>query len=59
MGNISSPSLTADYFHRLSKDMLVTKERQLAASTVAWPLLIALNQAEMRSNTLENENQLL
>ena len=59
MGNISSPSLTADYFHRLSKDMLVTKERQLAASTVAWPLLIALNQLEMTTNTLENQNQLL
>ena len=35
------------------------KERQLAAFTVAWPLLNALNQAETRSGNLENENQLL
>ena len=48
-----------DYFHGLSKDILITKEWQLAASTVAWPLLNALNQAKMRANTLENENQLL
>ena len=26
---------------------------------MAWPLLNALNQAEIRNNTLENENQLL
>jgi len=48
-----------DYFHGLSKDILVTKEQQLAASVVAWPLLNALNQAKMSANTLENENQLL
>ena len=48
-----------DYFHRLSKDILVTKEWPLVASAVAWLLLNALNQAEMRANTLENENQLL
>ena len=59
MGNTSSLSHVADYFHGLSKDLLVTKEHQLAASTVAWPLLIALNQAEMTTNAFENENQLL
>lgn len=59
MGNIPFPSCMADYFNGLSKDILVTKEHRLDASPVAWPLLIALNQAEMRSNTLENENQLL
>ena len=37
----------------------VMKGLQLAASTVVWLLLNALNQAEMRANTLENENQLL
>ena len=58
MGNIS-PFHVTDYFLGLSKDILITKEWQLAASTVAWPLLNALNQAEMRANTLENENQLL
>jgi len=49
----------ADYSHGLSEGILVTKEHQLAASTVAWPLLIALNQAEMTTNTLESENLLL
>lgn len=58
MGNIS-PFHMVDYFHGLSKDILVTKEQQLAASVVAWPLLNALNQAKMSANTLENENQLL
>jgi len=53
-GNISSPSHMADYCHGLDKDVLVTKECQLAASTVAWPLLNALNQTEMTTNTLEN-----
>ena len=54
-----SPFHTADYFQGLDRDVLITKERQLAASTVAWPLLHALNQAEKRADTLENENQLL
>jgi len=58
MGNIS-PFCMVDYFHGLSKDILITKEWQLAAYMVTWPLLNALNQAEMRANTLENENQLL
>ena len=58
MGNISTLH-RVDYFHGVSTDILVTKERQLAASMVAWPLLNALNQAEMRATTLENENQLL
>lgn len=58
-GNISSPSRMLDYFHGLDKAILVTKEHHLAAFTVAWPLLNTLNRAEMRNNTLENENQLL
>ena len=41
------------------RDILIIKERQLATSTVAWSLLHALNQAEKRADTLENENQLL
>jgi len=49
----------ADYFHGLHRDMLIMKERQLAASVVAWPLLHALNQAEKRVDTLENKNELL
>ena len=57
-GSISPVRLT-EYFQGLDKDVLTTKERQLAASTVAWPLLNALNQAETRSGSLENENQLL
>ena len=54
-----SPFRMADYFQGLDRDVLITKERQLAASVVAWPLLHALNQAEKRVDTLENENQLL
>ena len=44
-----------EYFQGLDRDILIIEEQQLAASTVAWWLLHALNQAE----TLENENQLL
>ena len=59
MGNIS-PFHMADYFlEGLSKDVLITKERQLAAFAVAWPLLNALNQAEIRASALGNENRLL
>lgn len=58
MRNIS-PYHMAGYFQGLNKDILIMKEQQLAAFTVAWPLLNALNQVEMRNNTLENENQLL
>ena len=54
-----SPFRMADYFQGLHRDILITKERQLATSTVAWPLLHALNQAEKRAGTLENENELL
>ena len=54
-----SPFRMADYFQGLDRDVLITKERQLAASTVAWPLLHALNQAEKRVDTLENENEML
>ena len=54
-----SPFCMADYFHGLHRDMLIMKERQLAASVVAWPLLHALNQAEKRVDTLENKNELL
>ena len=54
-----SPFRMVDYFQGLHRDILITKERQLAASTVAWPLLHALNQAEKRAGTLENENRLL
>ena len=50
IGNIF-PFRVVVYFHGLSKDILITKERQLAASMVAWPLLNALNQAEIRINT--------
>ena len=58
IGNMS-PFHMADYFQGLHRDILITKEWQLAASTVAWPLLHALNQAEKRADTLENENKLL
>ena len=54
-----SPFHVVDYFQGLHRDILIIKEWQLAASTVAWPLLHALNQAEKRAGTLENENQLL
>ncbi|SGA02984.1 Uncharacterised protein [Chlamydia abortus] len=55
MGDIS-PFRTAEYCQGLDKDILVTKERQLAASTVAWPLLNALYQAEMSADALESES---
>ena len=54
-----SPFRMVDYFQGLHRDILITKERQLATSTVAWSLLHALNQAEKRADTLENENKLL
>ena len=49
-----SPFHMADYFQGLHRDILITKEWH-----VAWPLLHALNQAEKRADTLENESQLL
>ena len=54
-----SPFRMADYFQGLHRDILIIREWQLATSTVAWPLLHALNQAEKRADTLENENELL
>lgn len=57
--NISSPSRMVDYFRGLDKVILITEERQLATSTMAWPLSNALNQVEISNNTLEKENQLL
>jgi len=56
-GSTSSTFPMTDYFHELNKDILVTKEHQLAAPTVVWLLLNALNQAEMTINDLENESQ--
>ena len=50
MGNISLFHMV-EYFQGLNKDIIIIKEWQLAASTVAWPLLNALNQAEIRANT--------
>ena len=58
MGNIS-PFCMVEYFQGLDKDKLITKEWQLAASIVAWPLLNSLNQAEITANILESESQLL
>jgi len=55
MGNIS-PYCMVDYMQGLSKDILITKEWQLAASTVAWTLLNSLNQTKIRADTLENKN---
>lgn len=52
----TSPFRTAEYCQGLDKDILVTKERQLAASTVAWPLLNALYQAERSADALESES---
>ena len=58
VGNVS-PYCLADYFQGLGKDILVTRERQLAASTMAWLLLNALSNAKIRNNTLVNKNELL
>lgn len=49
----------AEYFHGLSKDILITREQQLALSTMAWPLLMALSWLNMPEEALPNENQLL
>lgn len=49
----------ADYLHDFSKDILIKKEQQLAASAVVYLLLMALNQLGVSNNTLENRNQLL
>ena len=43
-----SPFRLTEYFQGLHMDILTTRERQMAASIVAWSLLTALNQAEMR-----------
>lgn len=51
--------VTGNIFHGLDKDILITKECQLPACAVVWPLLNALNQAEISNNALKNENQLL
>ena len=56
---LSVPDLIAEYLYGLSKDILLTKEQQLAASTVAWPLLMALNQLNVSEEALADENQLL
>lgn len=42
-GNVSSPSHIADNFRGLDKDIVITKEQQLDASTMTWALLNALN----------------
>lgn len=49
----------AEYFYWLGEDFLITKEQQLAASTVVGLLLMVLNCMELSNNTLRNENQLL
>lgn len=51
--------LLDEYFCGLSKDTLLTKEPQLAISTMAWPLLMALNQLNVSEEALADENQLL
>lgn len=38
---------------------MTNKERQLAASTVAWPLLTALNHLNISEQNLEEENNSL
>jgi len=48
-----------EYFQGLDRDILIIEEQQLAASTVVWPLLTALNQTEKKADALENKNQLL
>ena len=49
---LSVPDLIAEYLYGLSKDILLTKEQQLAASTVAWPLLMALNQLDISNHRI-------
>jgi len=59
-GNIcESPACIAEYFHSLSKDTVITRKQQSAASTVAWPPLMALDQFYVFEEALANENQLL
>lgn len=56
--NMDAYCLT-DYFLGLQKDILITKEKRMAASMAAWPLLNALNRAEIKSNNIAHENELL
>ena len=59
-GNVQeSPARLAEYFNSLNKNALTTLERQLAASTVVWSLLMALNQLNIHEEALTDENQLL
>jgi len=46
------------YFEGLGKRIMTNKKRQLAASTVAWPLLMTLKHLNMSEENLE-ENHLL
>lgn len=59
-GNVQeSPARLAEYFSSPNKNVLTTRERQLAASTVAWPPLMALNRLNITEGVLTDENQLL
>jgi len=53
-----SSACLADYFSSLKKNVLTTRERQLAASMVAWPLPMALNLLNITEAALTDENQL-
>lgn len=47
------------YFEGLGKGILINKERKPTASTITWPLLMALNHLNSLEQYIEDENQLL
>ena len=56
-GNVQeSPARLAEYFNSLNKNALTTLERQLAASTVVWSLLMALNWLNITEAARTDEN---
>lgn len=47
------------YFECLGNDILVNKERQFAASTVGWPMLMTLNHLNSSEQNLQDDKKLL
>lgn len=49
----------AEFLENLGNHILTPKERKLAVSTVAWPLLVELNSTKSAEDKFREENQML
>ena len=56
---IKSPSKMADFLNELGQNLLTAEERVVAASAVAWPLLLTINAYHSLEEELQDENKLL